>query len=285
MVDTADQPSLFGPDFEKAPAKPPGDIPVHMRVLITVKAAPNPSETYGETVCVAGLRLDLGEPGWVRLYPINYRELETNQKFKKYDIVSLQARPNHSDPRPESFRPLLNTVKHERFLKPWDQRRPYVVDQLHESMCELLANTRANPAGKSRSLAAIRPRRVLGIDIQPHPGWTPEEQAKIDHYANQPDLFDRAPRTALQAPRFKGWYRYLCHSGSCNGHRQGIIDWEWVGFQRKVPNYDDQRLQAALRTRFYDEICATDRDVIFYLGNQAKRLQTFMVLGMYYPKR
>jgi hypothetical protein len=30
--------------------------------MITVKTYPNPSETYGETVCVAGVRLDRGRP-------------------------------------------------------------------------------------------------------------------------------------------------------------------------------------------------------------------------------
>jgi hypothetical protein len=43
--------------------------------MITVKAAPNPSEQYGETVCVAGLQASVESPGWVRLYPINFREL------------------------------------------------------------------------------------------------------------------------------------------------------------------------------------------------------------------
>jgi hypothetical protein len=62
------QASLFGPD--SAPdIKQPHDQPVRMRVLVTVKAAPNPSATYGETVCAAALRLDLDSPGWVRLYP------------------------------------------------------------------------------------------------------------------------------------------------------------------------------------------------------------------------
>lgn len=53
-----------------------------MRVLITVKAAPNPSATYGETVCVAGLRLDLDAAGWVRHYPINFREFDSDGKFR-----------------------------------------------------------------------------------------------------------------------------------------------------------------------------------------------------------
>lgn len=30
--------------------------------MITVKTYPNPSETYGETVCVAGVRLDRSGP-------------------------------------------------------------------------------------------------------------------------------------------------------------------------------------------------------------------------------
>lgn len=40
-----------------------------------------------------------------------------------------------------------------------------------------------------------------------------------------------------------------------------------------------------LRRRFLDQICAPDRDVVFFVGNQAKRQQTFMVLGAFYPRR
>jgi hypothetical protein len=47
------QGSLFGP--EAAPvAKAVDDAWRRMKVLVTVKAAPNPSAAYGETVCVAG---------------------------------------------------------------------------------------------------------------------------------------------------------------------------------------------------------------------------------------
>lgn len=67
--------------------------PTAMRVLVTVKAAPNPSAASGETVCVAGLRLDLGHEGWVRLYPINFRFIEQNHTFRKYDVLSLHATP------------------------------------------------------------------------------------------------------------------------------------------------------------------------------------------------
>src|SRR6185312_105323 len=119
------QMSLFGPEPDAVPEKPVGR-PVRMRVLITVKAAPNPSEKYGETVCVAGLRLDLEAPGWVRLYPINFRELDNDGRFKKYDVVSLMARPNPGDPRAESWRPQMDTLKFEVHLPPWQRRQQYV---------------------------------------------------------------------------------------------------------------------------------------------------------------
>ena len=42
-------------------------------VLVTVKAYPNLSRKYGETVCVAGIDLDSKQ--WIRLYPIPFTRL------------------------------------------------------------------------------------------------------------------------------------------------------------------------------------------------------------------
>ena len=64
-----EQLSLFSPDLESPPLKPPGDQLERMRVLITVKAAPTPSETYGETaasrVCASTLTVKVGS-GYIR---------------------------------------------------------------------------------------------------------------------------------------------------------------------------------------------------------------------------
>lgn len=186
-----DELSLFAPDPGSAPEKPASDQPARLRVLITVKAAPNPSERYGETVCVAGIRLDPESFGWVRLYPINFRELDDDSSFKKYDIVSVDARPSRGDPRGESWRPQMTTLTKEGHLAGWARRKPYVADHIAESMCGLLTGVRENPP--ARSLAAIRPSRVVGLDIELHPGWTPSEQAKIDRYVGQLELPGLAP--------------------------------------------------------------------------------------------
>jgi hypothetical protein len=64
-------------------------------------------------------------------------------------------------------------------------------------MCGLIEAVRQNPP--ARSLAAIRPREVTGIDIEPHGPWTADEQRKIEAYVNQLELpgLGGGPRTAL----------------------------------------------------------------------------------------
>ncbi len=282
-----EQLSLFAPDYEDSAVtgKPLSDEPVRMRVLITVKAAPNPSERYGETVCVAGIRIDPEHSGWVRLYPVNFRELDDEGRFKKYDIVSVEARPSRGDSRVESWRPRMDTLMTHRNLGTWKRRFPYISDHIADSMCGVLAAVRESPP--ARSLAAIRPRRVMDLQIEPHPGWNSDERAKIDRYVRQLELpgLVRSPKRALEAPRFRGWYQYQCASLRCKGHRQGIYDWEWVALQRHLADRDDDAAVQALRTRFLDQICAPENDLIFYVGNQAKHQHSFMILGAFYPRR
>ncbi len=54
------------------------------RVLITVKTYPTLSQKYGELVCTAGIRSD---GSWVRLYPIPFRRLYQDGRYKKYDWI------------------------------------------------------------------------------------------------------------------------------------------------------------------------------------------------------
>jgi hypothetical protein len=275
------QGTFFGPD-QAATSKSAGDRWETLRVLITVKAAPNPSATYGETVCVAGLRLDLERPGWVRLYPINFRDLESDHAFQKYDVVTVRARPARNDPRVESWRPDMTSLRVERHLRPWTPRRPHIDPYIGGSMCDFLEAVRTNPPAKS--LAAIRPAAVEDVETEPHPGWTTDDQAKIEQYVNQLDLLG-TERTALEAPRLRGWYRYRCMSRRCRGHRQGILDWEFARLQRRLRTLDNAAPSEALRDKFLRQLCASSRDVAFYVGNQAKRQHVFSVLGVYYPQR
>ena len=110
---------------------------------------------------------------------------------------------------------------------------------------------------------------------------------KIDHYVNQLELpgIGRGLQTALEAPRFNGWFRYLCRHPGCRQHRQGIYDWEWVALQRKLTSLGDREARTALTERFLEQICRPGKDLVFFVGNQQKRPQGFMILGVFYPPR
>jgi hypothetical protein len=278
-----EQLSMFGTADDDPAPKPGDDRPQRLRVLITVKAAPNPSDRYGETVCVAGFNTAPDSPGWVRLYPINFRELGVQESFKKYDVVEVDAVPARQDPRHESWRPRMNTLRVTGHLKDWKARKPWLEPFVEGSMCSLFQNCKRSASAKS--LALVRPRKVLSLDIEQHPGWTPDQQNKIDQYVTQEQLFQERDRTPLEAPRFQARYRYLCQESNCNGHRQGVLDWEFVALQRRLRDLDDELAMQQLRSRFFDMMCAGKRAPAFYVGNQAKRAHVFSVLGVYYPER
>jgi hypothetical protein len=65
-----------------------------LQLLVTVKAAPNPSTNYGETVCVAGISTDLADPGWIRLYhelcgPSNDVAFYVGNQAKRENVFSV----------------------------------------------------------------------------------------------------------------------------------------------------------------------------------------------------
>lgn len=275
---------MFGQPPDTPASKPAGDQVVTLRVLVTVKAAPNPSDKYGETVCVAGLSVDPARPGWVRLYPINFRELGGDASFKKYDVVSVDAVPARQDARRESWRPLMPTLHVENHLSSWQHRRPWLDPAISPevTMCRLHRGATMN----SQSLALITPKRITALRITRHPGWTTSQQAKIDAYMGQLTLFGNEDRTPLRAPRFTGTYHYECEEPGCRGHKQGFLDWEFVAFQLlRLDGLNDAKAQQQLEQRFLDELCAPDRQVAFYVGNVAAHPRTFSVLGVYYPPR
>lgn len=250
-------------------------------VLVVVKAAPQPSAAYGDTVCVAGIRMRETGPEWIRLYPIPFRSMEEYLKFAKYDLIRLQVKPTNKDPRSESYTPDRSTIENIGHLDPWKPRHRYVSPLASDwTMCGIL---RAQREGQDfPSLAAIRPREVSDFKLKLHPGWTPEQARKLKVNLGQEDLFGAAPKVQLlEAPRFEGKYSYFCEDHSCRGHNQGMLDWELVALERRLRDQDDATAMSEIRQRFFVEMCASERKPLFFVGNQLKHPLAFSVIGVY----
>ena len=127
--------------------------PVTKRVLITVKAYPNPSKTYGETVCCAGI--DVETLQWVRLYPVPFMDLDSSQKFKKYTIISVRCWKAPDDHRVESYKIDMDSIEplsHLDTKRKWKSRKEIVLRTVSPSFCSILADTE-----KDKSLGAFKP--------------------------------------------------------------------------------------------------------------------------------
>jgi hypothetical protein len=113
------------------------------------------------------------------LYPIHFRDLD-DDKFRKYDIVTVDALPAVQDRRPESWQPIVGTVRPEHHLSTGTARRGHLDPYVEDSMCRLIEKTRE--ASDAPSIALIRAHDISGLTITRHQGWTPEQQAKINGY-------------------------------------------------------------------------------------------------------
>ena len=194
------------------------------RVLITVKASPEPSEKYGDTVCVAGVRLDAGPPSWIRLYPVPLRWMASDQQFHKYEIINVDLLPAVNDKRQESYRIVIESVEREASVLRGTRARGAILEPLvGPTMCELRAGVVDNP--NATSLGLVRPKKVKSVKVFRAPGWTPAQQAKIDQALRREALFGEATPPELKAPRFIAKYHYDCESPGCPGHEQG----SWTG--------------------------------------------------------
>jgi hypothetical protein len=257
-------------------------------VMITVKTYPNPSDKYLETVCVAGVRLDRGRPEWIRLYPVKFRNEDLDKQFKKYEILHLNGTYTQSnDNRPESFRPRQEEMLHVEHIgtrNNWLRRRQLVGELVGATtMCDLIAqNPKGGMGTPSPSLGLIKPVDVE-VDVAEGDPWSDPEQAKVDK-ASAPDLFGTAMKPLEPAP-FAIRYRYRCESPECNGHKQKVLDWEAGQAGR---DWKKQHGEAKAREMLYgnwrDMMLAPERDVHFYVGNQALHRGSFSVLGVWYPK-
>ena len=256
-----------------------------MRVLVTVKAYPQPSRSHGETVCVAGVRVDDGAPRWIRLYPVAYRELSFADRFKKYQLMDLKAFRAASDQRPESFKPNIPSATLGDVIDTdsgsWRRRWEYLNHLAGATTaCELFAR---QSEANAPSLGLIKPAEVLDLEVEENDGFD-AQKLLLAQLAAAGDLFNEA-RAVLEPAPYRLKYRYRCMSDGCNGHGQTLIDWEAGEAARtwRARGYSEDALPRLLREKFLDEICAPSRDTYFYLGNQHQHPRSFLVLGVFWP--
>ena len=203
--------------------------PITKHILIAVKAYPNPSKKYGETVCCAGI--DISTLKWIRLYPIPYRDLDISQKFKKYTIISVKCWKAADDHRLESFKVDSDSIEKLSYFdtkRKWEARKKIVFQTVSSSFCSILQDITNN-----KSLGTFKPRNIEFL-------WKKsslENEAKREACYAQLSFFN-AKKEAIEQIPFDFYYQFKCHNNmECPGHKLPIIDWE-IGQAYRKWRYD-----------------------------------------------
>ena len=252
------------------------------RVFVTVKAYPNPSSQYGETVCVAGITED-GQ--WIRLYPIPYRYLEYDRQFPTYTWIKARMQKSSRDSRPESYKIDVDSIQVDNTVgtaNHWHERRQLLNSLLAPSLENL---HELNPL-TGVSLGMIRPRKVTKLIIsKTSPHWSADEIAKLQHltlFDQQVDGTYQAMRTLEKVP-YQIKYRFFCDDERCKGHNCRVISWEVMQSLRKwVKKYGDI-WETKFRQRYEKEFLSTSIDLHFFMGTVHNYPNTWTIIGLFYP--
>ncbi len=246
------------------------------QILITVKAYPNPSKKYIETVCVAGI--DIQKKEWIRLYPVQFRDLEENQKFKKYSIIKAKVAKAKEDHRPESFKidsGSINILEQLDTKRGWEKRKEHVIPTASNSLCDILADSELH----DKSLGMFKPRDVEFI----------YERAKMKDIEERKACYAQlgflgANKKPIEPIPYDFKYSFKCNeNASCKGHVLPIIDWEIGQAYRSWRYPSEEILLQKIRERWLGGMCADKHDTYFYVGNQHRFRVNFMILGVFYP--
>ena len=254
-----------------------------MKVLITVKTYPIPSSKYDELVCTAGVRED---GSFVRLYPINFRDLPFSHKYKKYQWIEVQAAKYRAeDARKESYRPKSDTIKllGERIpaARNWAERAKYVLRGKSDSIEHL----KQQQAHDRTSLGIFKPKKVHDLVYkQVSSNWKPSSKAALA----QGRLWEDR-KVSKEPPRkvpFKFQYVFDCDDSRCKSHRMMIEDWEVGALYWKLVDRGASPDEAAksVKDKFLGQLCAADRDTHFYVGTILAHPKTWVVIGVFWPK-
>lgn len=254
-----------------------------MRVLITVKTYPIPSARYDELVCTAGVRED---GSFVRLYPINFRDLPFSRQYKKYQWIEVGAVKHRGrDARKESYRPDCTTIRLLGEPIPstgnWRQRARYALAQRSASMEELYRLQRLDRT----SLGIFRPKRIRDLVWQPDaPDWKPSFKAALALARLWEDR--KASRVPPRKVPCKFQYEFDCDDTRCNGHRMMIEDWELGALYWRLVDRGATADEAAkgVREKFLNTLCAPDRDTHFFVGTVLSHPNSWVVVGVFWPK-
>jgi len=243
------------------------------RACVLVKAYPQRSQKYEETVCVAAVTEDYR---LLRLYPVRFRHFEESKRFVRFDWLELEVTRPSDDGRPESFRMKEDSL---RIIKRKAQMTPQECAQLWKpcvsaSLTALEEQQKAN----GTSLGIIRPDpESVRFRFKPVDKLDAEDLDEIQEvYQEQQSLLEEPLK---KLPEREYVFRYEFTSGG-RQHSMRIHDWEvQATYEQYRKQYGSKEKALEMMVDYYERR-APKMNLHLIMGTMNKRPWQFIIIGV-----
>jgi len=235
-----------------------------------------PARKGVEVSCTAGI----SEGQWIRLFPIPYRYLSPDSRFRKYQWIEVNTKKS-SDPRPESYQLDVESIKILSDPLPtsknWQARKDIVLPLESHCLC-CLQKQRDNEG--SPTLGLIKPKTISGFRIEKdNSNWSAEQIEKL----TQLNFFDRQPIQKLEKIPYKFSYNFICDESNCPGHELMCTDWEIMESYRKWKQNYGTDWERYFKDKYETEMILVN-DTHFYVGTLREHPNAWIIIGLFYPR-
>ncbi|CAN5448674.1 hypothetical protein BH10CHL1_BH10CHL1_35190 [soil metagenome] len=251
-------------------------------LLILANTYPTPSQKYRETNCVAAIN-ETGELR--RLFPIPYRLLEGEDKFKKWEWISAKIQKASNDHRPESYRIDIDNIQRNigqiDTTDDWGKRIPYIRSHIVDDFSTL----EQRRISTGQTLGAIGPVKILKLEIvaEKDTEWSEEELTKL----SQDGLFDSEEvrkRQPLRKLPYRFYYHYeISFNNQVETNRHLITDWEAGTLYWNCIKRYGLEWEKFFRLMLEDEFAK--KDLVFLMGTVHRFPDQWLIVSMIYPPK
>jgi len=230
------------------------------------------------------------------LYPIPFRKLDYEKRYKKFCWVEADIERNLTDKRPESYK-IKNhntiTIKDEiptDHEGSWHLRRKALLKNVYINKARLIKDA-YNPH-KYTSLAIFHPAEITNFKIEPvEREWSKRKLEAIQAHAQQIDLFSGVKKPFDIVNKIPYAFSYEFLDDEKRKSTLQIIDWEigalyWNCLERASGN--EQKACDDVRKKYWYDFVKR-KDVYLILGttleyHSKNALNPFLIIGVFPPK-
>ena len=260
------------------------------RIFIAVKTYPTLSESHIELACTAGFRED---GSWIRLYPIPFRLLENDKRYKKYQWIEADIAKSTRDPRPESFkiinRDTIELLEEVPSKRNWEERKRLILgkNKIHNDLTNLISGAHQDKL----SLAIFKPASIERFKIEEaQKDWPEDKLKKILDNMKQANLFEEGQDTAEFKIMPKLPYKFSYTFKDTNGKTSTLMieDWE-IGqlYWSCVKHYGEAAAVEKVQKKYLDDFAKT-KDLYLFLGTTRewhirRATNPYVIIGTFHP--